>query len=58
MKIILCIAVGAFLGWVAGLALDNGMGKWLALAAFLIVSAVLFVEFFTRPGVRRNGGRK
>jgi hypothetical protein len=56
MKIILALAAGAGIGWILGYAVDNGMGKWLALAAFLVVSAVLFVEYFTQPGPKR--GRK
>jgi hypothetical protein len=56
MKIILALAAGAAFGWGIGYAVDQGMGKWVALASFLIVSAVLFVEYFTRPGIKR--GRK
>lgn len=56
MKILLAIIAGAAIGWVLGYAVDQGMGKWVALASFLIISAVLFVEYFTQPGPKR--GRK
>lgn len=56
MKIILALAAGAVFGWGIGYAVDQGMGKWVALASFLIISAVLFVEYFTQPGPKR--GRK
>jgi uncharacterized membrane protein YfcA len=56
MKILLALAAGAGFGWLMGHAIDNGWSKWLALALFLIVSAVLFVEYFTQPGPKR--GRK
>ena len=56
MKIILALVAGAAFGWGIGYAVDNGMGKWVAAAAFLIVAAVLFVEYFSQPGPKR--GRK
>jgi hypothetical protein len=56
MKTLLVLAAGAAIGLGLGYAVDNGMGKWLALACFLVVSGILFVEYFTQPGPKR--GRK
>jgi hypothetical protein len=56
MKTILVLAAGAVLGVALHYILELGLGKWLAVAALFGLSALLFREYVTRPGVKR--GRK
>lgn len=54
MKTVLILAAGAALGFAAHYILELGLGKWLAAVSALVLSVILFREYVTRPGVRRN----
>lgn len=56
MKTVLLVATGAAVVYVADLAAQHGFGALVAGVAFVGVGVFLFVEYLTRPGVKR--GRK
>jgi hypothetical protein len=56
MKTLLVLITGAVLGVALHYILELGLGKWLAVAIAFGLSALLFREYVTRPGVKR--GRK